>query len=591
MGCLVLALGASLTTCRLDKLINPAIADRLAVSPESLRDSANAGSIDPRIVTLRIESADGATLPWRATKDSAWLTLSPSAGGAPTSLVVTLHADALSEDLYQDTIVFTSTHTNNTVRVPVTFDIRPPAPELSLSDTSRADTAFAGSALPDTFTLLIHNTGALPLMWGAAVDVGWLTLSRDSGGAPPSEATVVTLTPAGLGAGTHTGTVTVTAPLAIGSPKTVSVTFTINPCEEPGLVPDTVVTGSIALSDCGAPQRPGRQAKLYAVQANAADTLSFRLNAAFNAYLVLTNSTGTVVLDSNDVCVEVGTACITNFPVPAPGRYVIEVTTANSGETGAFTLSAVKERTPIQPAAGQFRANGATPIGVGAVTPEGTVVFKATLNDPNPSDSVRLEVEVEGLATGPQTYASAFVLRGTPVALQVDGLNENEGYHWRARTCDKTARCSTWFSFGGNAETAADFFVNAVLEDPVLPAQANQFQPDTVTEIPVGGSASTIVFKGLVTDPDPGDLISLDVEYKTTDVSFNGAGTRGTGVATGKNARLTVSPSRGLVGLNYYWRARACDQTNRCSGWFSFGNNDDVSGGALNPADTDFRVP
>jgi len=86
-------------------------------------------------------------------------------------------------------------------------------------------------------------------------------------------------------------------------------------------------------------------------------------------------------------------------------------------------------------------------------------------------------------------------------------------------------------------------------------------------------------------------LISLEVELKTTDVSFNGVGTRGTPVPSGSSARLTQSPSRGLVGLDYYWRARACDQTNRCSAWFSFGGNNDVSGGVLNPAAADFHVP
>ena len=32
-------------------------------------------------------------------------------------------------------------------------------------------------------------------------------------------------------------------------------------------------------------------------------------------------------------------------------------------------------------------------------------------------------------------------------------------YHWRARACDQTGRCSAWVSFGGNAENATDFHV------------------------------------------------------------------------------------------------------------------------------------
>ncbi len=590
MGSLVWALGASLTTCRLDKLINPVIADRLSVTPPAILASANAGSTAPRTVTLRIESADGATLPWNATGTAPWLVLAPTSGGAPDSVIVTLHADALSQALYQDTIVFTSTQADGTVMVPVTFNILPPAPELSVSpDTSRAYSALAGRALPDTFTLLIDNTGALPLTWSAVVDAGWLTISKDSGGAPPQDATLVTLTPGSLAAGTYTGSVTLTAPGAIGSPTTVPVTFTIQPCVETGITLDTIVTGAIALSDCGAPQRPGRQAKLYAVQATAGDTLSFRLTAAFDAYLILTNSSGVAVLGENDECgVEVGTACIEDFIVPTTGRYVIEVTTRDSLETGAFTLSAVKELTPSPPAAGQFRADGTTAIAVGAVTPEDTVVFKATLNDPNPRDSVRLEVEVVGLATGPQTYASTFVLRGTPAALPVSPLNDNEGYHRRARTCDKTARCSAWFSFGGNIDPAVDFYVNSIPQAPTI-GTLGQAGPGGPIAIGGGsggtlGSNVTVTFTAGVSDPDPGDLISIEVEYQRTGTAFDSTTTRGSGVASGGTAALPISFSVPLIlQNNYHWRARVCDQTNRCSVWVPFGGNPET--------DTDFHVP
>jgi hypothetical protein len=38
--------------------------------------------------------------------------------------------------------------------------------------------------------------------------------------------------------------------------------------------------------------------------------------------------------------------------------------------------------------------------------------------------------------------------------------------------------------------------------------------------------------------------------------------------------------------VNYHWRARACDQTGRCSAWAPFGGNSDVVTAA-----TDFHVP
>jgi len=589
---IVLALAVSVTTCRLDKLINPATADRLVVNPDSVHASANVGSLVPKDTTLRVASADGATLTWTATKTSAWVTLSPSSD----SLVVTLHPDTLSETLHRDTIVFTSPQSVETVRVPVVFDMLPAAAELVVSPTNRNTSAFVGSAQPDTFSLRIKNKGALPLTWTAALNATWVTLSDSGGTVPPQDTTstivLVTLRPESLSTGTHRDTIIFAAPTAIGAPDTVPITYTINPCAETAIPTlDAVVSGSIALSDCGAPQRSGRQAKLYSVQAAAGDTLTLRLSAAFNAYLIVTNASGATVLDSTDACAAVGIACIRNFPVTTPGTYVIEATTANPGETGAFTLSAVKERAPSPPQAiGQFRGDSATAIGVGLTTTENVVVLKGTLNDPNPGDSLRLHVELVGVGSGTKPDSSPPVPVGGSVAVRVTPLVENETYYWRARTCDKTGRCSAWQTFGGNVDPAADFIVNAVLEPPAFTGQLRQFGPDGEMGVGQGTGGAvlsnrTVTFQASVTDPDPGDLIAIEVEWKQIGVAFDSTNlARGTGVSAGGTATVGRSFPVGLGTVNYHWRAHACDQTGRCSAWVSFGGNTD-------PNDIDFHVP
>jgi hypothetical protein len=576
----VLALAVSITTCRLDKLIKPAIADRLTVSEDSLRDSANVGSTLAREITVLVASADGVTLPWTATKTAAWVTLEPPSGSAPDTLLVKLHPDTLSQTLHRDTIVFTSTQSNVTVRVPVAFDMLPPAAELRLSDTARADTAFLGSAQPDTFSLRIRNTGSLPLDWTAVFNATWVTLSDSGGTVPPHDSTLtlVTLRPESLNTGLHSGRIIFTASGAIGSPDTLPITYTIQPCVET-LVPtlDTMVTSSIALSDCGAPQRPGRHAKLYAVQATAGDTLSLRLtSAAFNAFLILTNSSGATVLDSTDACGAVGTACIINFPVTATARYVLEATTRDSGETGAFTMSAVRERAPSAPqAAGQFRKDSTVAIGVGAVTPQDTVVFKATLNDPNPSDSVRLEIEVAPVGSAFSNSAShqgnfvAVAPGGRVVAVRAPALSENTGYHWQARTCDKTNRCSAWVSFGQNAETAPDFYVNATPEDPPVPASIGQFTAGGAP-IAVGGNSGggNVVLSGTVNDPDPGDQVRLEVEVRQVGSAFSNVMTAAS--TFGSLNRVASATVGATLLLSYHWQVRTCDQMGRCSAWVTF---------------------
>jgi len=590
----VLALGASVATCRLDKLINPATADRLVVDADSVRVSADSGSLEAQDTTLHVASADGVALTWTATKTAAWVSLSPSAD----SLVVTLHPDTLSQTLHRDTIRFWSPQSKDTVKVPVVFDIRPAAAHLDVSPTSRDTAAFVRSAQPDTFSLRIKNKGALPLTWTAAPNATWITLSDSGGTVPPQDTTstavLVTLRPESLSTGPHSARIIFTAGAgASGSPDTVPITYRIDPCVET-LIPtlDATRSGSIALSDCGAPQRAGRQAKLYRIQAAAGDTLTFRLTSAFNAYLILTDSAGTVVLDETDQCGAALTACLTPFNVATAGRYVIEVTSTNPAEAGAFTLTAVKERAPSPPAPGQFRANGTTAIAVGTITPESTVVFKATVNDPNPFDSVRLEVELTTLASGPVTYMSAFVAPGTPVALPVTGLQDNESYHWRARTCDLTTRCSTWFSFGGNIDPAADFIVNSRPQNPTM-GTLTQVGPNGPMSVGGGTTGTypnsvTVTFGAGVTDVDPGDLISIEAEYKTTGAGFDSTTTRGGGVASGGTAMVSVSIAVLILNLqaDYHWRARVCDQTGLCSVWVGFGGNSDVVTAA-----TDFHVP
>jgi len=302
-GCLLMAL--SVATCRIDKLVKPTTHDRLVVSPAAILDSAHATSSVPDTVRLRLASADGATLSWTATATSAWLTLAPSSGAAPDSLVVLLLGDTLSQAIHHDTIAFTSPDApGDTLKVPVAFTVLAPKPKLTVAPVTRVDSAFAGSAQPRPFVVRIGNTGELPLTWSGTVDSPWLSLSTYSGGVQPQDSAFisVTLTPGTLSAGMQAGTVTITAPGAIDSPQTVSVSFTIKPCAEPAITPDALVNAAITSADCGAPDRAGSFAKRYRVDANLGDTLSFRLTRpSFDAYLTLHDSLGSR-LSQNDDC-------------------------------------------------------------------------------------------------------------------------------------------------------------------------------------------------------------------------------------------------------------------------------------------------
>lgn len=436
----------------------------LVVSPGSVTHSTNVTNDTVFQDNLQIANTGNGPLVWTASKRRSWVTLSPIAGTGPGSVTVTVNSAGLAAGIHSDTVTVSAPGAEGSpAKVAVTLTIF--APGLAVTPALVRDSALAGSTAARTETLHVTNSGTGTITWTAATTEPWVTLSKTAGGAP--EDVVVTLTPTGLPAGTHRDTIVFTSPEATTGPLNVPVTFVIQrPCTEIPIAPDEVRTGTLAPPDCEAPHRPGSLANLYSLSANAGDTLSIRLTATFDAYLVLTDGAGAVLAQNDECLPETGTACIMDFPVPATGRYLIEATSAAAGETGPLTISVVRERPPAAPQAiGQFHKDGTTAIAIGAATVEDAVVFRGRISDPNDADSVRLEIELEPLGspfTNASTHQSPFVSAGSgsvTVSVPAAGLTNNTGYHWQARTCDRTGRCSPWLAFGGNAETAADFTV------------------------------------------------------------------------------------------------------------------------------------
>jgi hypothetical protein len=370
-------------------------------------------------------------------------------------------------------VVFRSPEaTNDPVKIPVQFDVVQAA--LTVAPTAITDAVPPGDDQPRLHDLAISNGGGGSFTWFATDDQPWITLSAMAG--TGAETITVTVDPAGVAPGTHTGHVTITAPGAMGSPVTVPVTLTVQaPCQVQNIVPDDQDNGSLKGSDCIAPHRPGSRANLYRFNAADGDAFSIRMTASFNSYLILTDASGNILAENDECPGEARTACIRNFTVPGAGQYTIEVTTSAAGETGNFTLYVVRELPPSSPQGlGQFKKDGSTAIAIGGTTNDNTVVIKGTVSDPNDADSVRLEIEIEPLGspfTGASTHHSAFIAasRGNVVVPITAGSLGDADYHWQARSCDRTSRCSAWLTFGGNSETSADFTVNTTAPPPPPP--------------------------------------------------------------------------------------------------------------------------
>ena len=699
----------------------------LSVTPSSLSDNAQQGDTAKKTKTLNVTNTGGGTLSWTATPDTTWLSAVPGGGTGAGSITVTLNPAGLASGTHTGHVTVTSVGaTGSPAQITVTFTITPP-PQLSVTLSSKPDTAFLGSTASKTSAIRISNSGGGSLAWNALLpDTTWLTRSKVSGSAPPDDSTIVSSNPSGLAAVTHIGHMVIDAGAVAGSPVTVTKTLVIVPCTVHPVTPDSLDAGSLTTADCAAPHRAGSFARVYSVNASTGDTLDVQLSASFDAFIVVTDGAGTVV-PTSDACPGL-TACVRNVVVPSNGVR-IEATTTVGGATGSFNMLVTKPQRPAGPILlSQRKGDGSTIIGVGATTDTNVVVLRAdTLRDPNARDTLQLQVELRfahvANFAGVATDASTPVLPGAAATITHTGLTDDTVYHWRARTCDQTSRCSVWADFVTGRDTAPDFkvavpqapiapvtplqtypsgtqiavggpdttdtivlkatvsdsdpgdqlrlqverrtagstFSNvptatassavasgqvssitltgqaddssyrwqaracdqtnrcgpwvdfggngtgadykiAIPERPAAPAQLNQYLAGGTTPIAVGGAAGgnpgstvNVVFKATVTDPDPGDLISIEVEVQTTDVAFDTTTNlhRGAGVVTTGRAAVTVGFSVPLVlSTNYHWHARACDQTNRCSGWVAFGGNVDLDPSSLLfPSDTDFHVP
>jgi hypothetical protein len=101
------------------------------------------------------------------------------------------------------------------------------------------------------------------------------------------------------------------------------------------------------------------------------------------------------------------------------------------------------------------------PVGGSAGSSPATVVFQAFVTDPDPGDSIQLELEVQNVNTAfsdaRNENPGTLVPRNstaTVTAQRSSGLlGATASYFWHVRACDQTNRCtSTWVSFGGNSD-------------------------------------------------------------------------------------------------------------------------------------------
>jgi glucose/arabinose dehydrogenase len=258
----------------------------LAVSPSSLTFSAVSGGSNPATKTVTVSNAGGGTLNYTASDNAAWLSVTPASGSAPKDLTVSVNTSGLAAGTYNANITIDAGSASGSPKtVPVTLTVSPPTPPaLAVSPSSLTFSAVAGGANPAAQTLAVSNTGGGTLSYTATDDAPWMSEAPTSGSAPANVSVSISI--AGLAAGTYTGNVTIDGGGATGSPKTIPVTLTVSPTAPPG----TTIAGTETVGT-NVSSAPAGAAEAYQITASTTGTAS-----KLRVYIDNSTTAGEVVL-------------------------------------------------------------------------------------------------------------------------------------------------------------------------------------------------------------------------------------------------------------------------------------------------------
>lgn len=168
-------------------------------------DPSSGGTPPPQIFSFT-SSNPSQQLSFSAGSSAAWLQLYGASGSTPGGLSAVIRVNDLPPGASTAEITAVSGGGSSVVKIPVTVLVSQPQANVTVSPSSLAFTTTAGS-LPAPLTLSVMGTANTTFSVSSSRD--WLTLNPTSGFIPAN--VQVTANTAGLGLGTHTGIIAVTA--------------------------------------------------------------------------------------------------------------------------------------------------------------------------------------------------------------------------------------------------------------------------------------------------------------------------------------------------------------------------------------------
>jgi hypothetical protein len=411
----------------------------LSVSPASLAYTYQIGGSTPPAQTVALTST-GSAVSYTTATSATWLSVTPASGTTPGNLSVSVNPSGLAAGSYTGNVTMTSAAaSNNPKTVPVTLTVTAAsAPTLSATPLNLSFSYQSGGATPAAQT--VNLTSSSTLGYTVAASPGWLSVTPASGNTPGSLS--VSVNPAGLAAGTYTGTVTITASGASNSPQKVAVTLAVTgtPPTNPSL---NVTPGTVTFTYASGTSTPGTQSLSVASSGTA---LNITATASGGAWLTVTPTTGstpaTLKVNANPTGLAAGTynGTITitsdgaaNSPQTIPVK--LTVTGTGSGRLRIWPPRAAffeHESGRSDPAPRTIRVfSTGAPLGFTAAAHGGTWVSVTPSGGTTPG-RLSISVDPTGLASGTYTATIAIAAPGSagvnvPVILRVASGDDDGG--------------------------------------------------------------------------------------------------------------------------------------------------------------------
>jgi hypothetical protein len=198
---------------------------QMEVTPLSLTFEGQQNSSAPALQAVEIRNNGSGAFNWTAESGDSWITLSGITGSLEPSAVSTVNVgvnlNGLTAGTYRGS-VGVSAEAGATEIIDVQLTVTG-ASQLFVNP-SALEFASQNGSIPSSQSLSIENTGAGTLNWTATSDKGWIVIDKEGGAAPDSIGVSVDIT--SMGAGTHTGEITINGGGSVIVPVTLNIIST-----------------------------------------------------------------------------------------------------------------------------------------------------------------------------------------------------------------------------------------------------------------------------------------------------------------------------------------------------------------------------